>query len=198
MQNIKEYCNFLGSTNPTPGGGSACGLTLAMAASCAEKAGRFSLNDYLSEFITSFLEIKDAGFRLSDEDQDAFKKWGEARKLPKTTIEEKQIRDEKVNFYAKECTRVPYEIAKNSLKLAEIIQDFIPHCNKWLISDIGVAAALASASFDGGIFNILTNFPFLRDEEFKKELNLFLDESVLYFNKMKENIYNLTKTRLNS
>ncbi|HPO49456.1 MAG TPA: cyclodeaminase/cyclohydrolase family protein [Spirochaetota bacterium] len=196
MEEFKEYCNSLGSTNPTPGGGSAAALGLSLGASAAEKAVRFSLNEYLEEFLNSFTEIKEAGFILSEEDQSAFNNWMEARKLPKSTPEEKSIRENKINFFAREAILVPYQIAKRSIRLLEIIQDFIPHCNKWLLSDLAVGGAFAKSSFDGSIFNVYINFPYLKDVELYEEINEFIEERVGYAAKITENIYRLCKINL--
>lgn len=192
---IKEYCSNLGSTSPTPGGGSACGIVLALAASCAEKACRFSINDFLTEFLESFVEIREKSIMLSKMDEESFIKWGEARKLPKETDSEKKIRNEQVNYYTAECVKVPYEIARHSLKLIEIIQDFIPHCNKWLISDALVGASFARSSFESAIFNIDINLPLLKDEELKNEVLKFIDESSNYIQNTYVNIIKLSKDR---
>lgn len=191
MNEFKQYCEKLGSTSPTPGGGSAVALVLSLGASSAEKAVRFSLNDYSEEFLNSLIEIRDSGLQLSENDQLFFSQWMEARKLPKTSDDEKKIREEKVNYFAKQSILVPYEISKRAIRLLEIIQDFVPHCNKWLISDLGVGASLARSAFDGAVFNIYTNFPYLKDINLNSEINEFLKDSIPYASKITENTYRL-------
>jgi formiminotetrahydrofolate cyclodeaminase len=198
MDSFKEYCLKLASTSPIPGGGSASGLTLAMAVSCVEKATRFSLEDKKNTYLPQLELIRNIALKLSNDDQIAFANWGLARKLPKITDEEKQIRKNKVEYYSSQCTRIPYEISKNSFKLIEIIEIFIKDCNKFLISDVGVGASLASSSFESGIFNILINIPYLKNENFIKELYHFIDSQEKIFTQKKENIYKICRKTLNS
>ncbi|HOV15784.1 MAG TPA: cyclodeaminase/cyclohydrolase family protein [Spirochaetota bacterium] len=198
MEAFKNFCVDLGSNNPTPGGGAALALVLAFGASASEKALRFSPNDFTDEFLNIFLEVRDAGLKLSLDDQDAFRKWMEARKLPKQTDEEKKIREEKVNYYAKETILVPYQVAKLSVKLLEAILDFIPHSNKWLISDLGVGASCAKSAFESALFNIYINFPYLKDKELYIEIEHFIKENEEYVKKISESIYSQCMEVINS
>ncbi len=196
VEALKEYCNKLGSKDPVPGGGSAAGLVLSLAASCAEKAARFSIDDYLEGYLESFVEIKNNGFIYSKRDQEAFLNWMEARKLPKTTEEEIKIREQKIQFYVKESTLVPFDIIKDCIKLVEVIQDFIPYCNKWLISDLAGAVAFAKASFETSCFNVRINIPYIKDNDFILELNSFLDEKKNYFTKVSRNCLRASDLKL--
>jgi formiminotetrahydrofolate cyclodeaminase len=190
IENINEYCNKLGSVSPAPGGGSAAGLVLSLAASSVEKAMRFSFEGE-NDFILEANKIKDAGLKLSDDDQISFLDWGKARKLPKETDDQKKIRTEQVNFYALECTRVPYETGKYSIQLLKLILDFVPQCSKWLISDAGVGASFAYASYESAVFNIKINLSFVKDESFKNELIKFIDESKSAALELKNKIFEL-------
>lgn len=184
---LKEYCEKLGSKEQTPGGGSASGLVLSLAASCAEKAARFSIDDYLDGYIDSFLSIKENGFIYTKKDQEAFLNWMDSRKLPKSTEEEIKYREEKIQFYVKESISIPLEIIKNCIKLIEIIQDFIPYCNKWLISDLASAVAFAKSSFESSCFNIKINIPYIKDNDFILEVHSFIRKNKRYFNKVSKN-----------
>ena len=182
MPEIRDFCERLGSTSPAPGGGAAAGITLSLAAACAEKAARFSFNDDKNEFIKRFSEIRDIGLRLSEEDQSAFSGWQEAKRLPKETDEEKQTRNEKINYFTAECAKVPFNICKNSLKIVFELENFISYCNKWLISDAAMGAVLAKASFDSGLFNININLPYLKNQELLTEIDTFIkDEKELFY-----------------
>lgn len=193
---IKEYCMALGSNSPTPGGGSASGIVLSLAGSCAEKAARFSIHDHLEKYIESFVEIREEGIKLAADDEEAFLGWKEARALPKSTDKEKYIRTQKIESYIKKCVMTPYKVAEYSLRLAEIIQDFVPYCNKWLISDIMVGTSLAFATFESALYNIDINIPYLKDKKLLEELDLFTNDNKKYFEKLKKNIIKLCLERL--
>ncbi|HOJ63553.1 MAG TPA: cyclodeaminase/cyclohydrolase family protein [Spirochaetota bacterium] len=182
-----DFCNKLGSDKPVPGGGAASGIVLSLAASCAEKAARFSIDNYLEHYLNSFIEIKEKGFILAENDQKAFLNWMQARKLPKDTESEKKEREEKIEKYVKESASVPLEIAKNCIKLVEIILDFIPYCNKWLVSDLATAVAFACASFESSLFNIRINIPYIKDNDFILSLKLFIEKNEKYFQKIVKN-----------
>ena len=160
-----------------------------MGAACAEKAARFSLEDTDQNFIEAFVEIRDAGLKLSNEDQNAFLNWQKSKKLPKNSEKEKKIRLEKINFYTAECAKIPLTICINSLKLTEIIQDFLPYCNKWLISDASIGASLSKAAFESSIFNIKINIPYIKDQNLLEEIDNFIHNKINYFNKTTEYIF---------
>jgi methenyltetrahydrofolate cyclohydrolase len=178
IDNIQTYCEKLGSTSPAPGGGSACGLILSMGASAAEKAMRFSFEEQDNDFTRKVVLIRLNGLKLSDEDQIQFENWANARKLQKDTDEQKKYRNEKVNYYASECAKVPYNIGKNAVDLLNVIEMFLPKCSKWLISDAAVGASFALASLESSIFNIKINLPYVKDEDLKNELKTFVEENM--------------------
>lgn len=193
---FKEFCNKLGSDKPTPGGGAASGIILSLAAACAEKAARFSIDNYLEHYLKSFIEIKEEGFILSEKDQNAFLNWMQARRLPKDTEEEKKEREEKIEKYVKESAWVPLQIATKCIKLVEIIQDFIPYCNKWLISDLASSVVFARGAFDSSIFNIRINIPYIKDKDFILELEKFIEDNEKYFNKICKNCLRACDSKL--
>jgi len=180
IEKIDEYCDKLGSVSPTPGGGSAAGIVLSLAASCVEKAMRFSFDDEQNSFLKEISKIKELGLKLSDFDQTTFQNWSEARKLPKETEAQKKERTQKVNITAIECTKVPYEIAKISIKLLNLIAEFLPNCNKWLISDAGVGASMGLSAFESSILNIKINLTYIKNEDFKNELSDFIKNNEIY------------------
>lgn len=196
MKIISEYCRNLGSNDPTPGGGSATGIVLSLSASCAEKAARFSIHDHLEKYIESFVEIREAGLTLSNEDEAAFLGWKKARELPKSTDKEKKERTDLINLYIKQCVLIPFSIAEKALYLSEVIFDFVPFCNKWLISDLQVGASFAEAAFDSAVYNITINLPYLKDDKLLEESKSFISINKKYLPKLYKNIIKNCELRL--
>ncbi len=188
MQELKEFCEKLGSKEPTPGGGAAAGITLSLGAACAEKAVRFSEGDYPPDLIDRLVEIRDSGFILTEKDQVSFRAWMDARKLPKSTDEEKRLRDEQIKTHVTQAILVPYKICKKGILLLELLNDFLPCCNKWLVSDAAIGVSFAKAAFDAGLFNIKINLSYLKDEKLKKEITDFQNEKPEIFNGMYERL----------
>lgn len=185
---LDDYCSQLGSTSPTPGGGSAAGLTLSLGAASAEKAARFSLKETHSQFIDIFAGIRADGLKLSEEDMLRFVEWNNARKLPKDTEEQKTFRKNECDKAAAECARVPLKTAEFALKLLETVDKFLPTCNKFLVSDAACAASFASAAFEASIFNIMVNLPYIGETNFSGELKQFMNDKVSYFSELKDSI----------
>jgi methenyltetrahydrofolate cyclohydrolase len=184
MDKINDFCEKLGSTSPTPGGGAAAGITLSMGAACTEKALRFSIKENTDVLALPFADLRNAGLKLSIDDQSAFSNWQEAKKLPKNTEEEIRNRNDKINQYTVECIMVPYNICKYSIELADAVRDFIPKCSKWLLSDAQIGLIFAKASFDAGILNIDINLPYLKDKSLLDEIINFKKENINYINDM--------------
>ena len=184
MQEIKNFCEKLGSTSPTPGGGAASGICLSLAAACVEKAIRFSEVNNSEKIINEIKNIRESGLELSKLDEEAFLGWQEAKKLPKSNEEEKKMREEKINSFISKCIKVPLEICKNAINLSEIIKIFIPNCNKWLISDASIGAFFSDSAFQAGILNININLPFLKDKNLLMEIENFKTNQLPYFCKL--------------
>jgi formiminotetrahydrofolate cyclodeaminase len=184
MKEIRKFCEKLGSKDPVPGGGAAAGITLSLGVSCVEKAVRFSEGNYPDDLIDNLLEIKNNGFILMQKDQDAFLAWQKARRLPKNA----KSRAEKIAKYSLESIIVPYDICNNCIRLIELIQIFQPYCSKWLASDAAIGVSFTKASFDAGLFNIMINKPFIKDERVKEQIDKFINEKVAYFNNFYEQL----------
>lgn len=193
MKDIVTYCNELGSTNPTPGGGSASGLVLALAISSIEKAMRFSFQGQ-NKLIDELIELKNQAFKLSAEDEKYFSEWGEARKLPKITDDEKKTRQRKVDYYAEKCALVPFAICKIAIQVFEISKIFLNDCSKYLISDLACGVSFAFSSYEAGIYNILINLNYIKNEKVNLDLINFIKERDIIA-KNKESLLNDIETK---
>lgn len=181
-----EFLNRLGSTSPAPGGGAAAGITLSLGAACAEKAVRFSVGDDLDRFLDVFCGIRDKGLKYTHEDQEAFVNWQNARKLPNSTDEEKVKRKELVLKYSSKCAEVPMLIGIDAIQTSNAISDFLPLCNKWLVSDLAVGLAHIGAAFESSVFNIMVNLPYIKNEILINQLKTFMNDQVDSFYHHKE------------
>lgn len=195
---LTEFTEKLGSTNPTPGGGAAAGLTLAVGAACAEKAVRFSLSDDTEKILEQLIFLREEGHKLSQRDQDAFLNWQLMKKLPKETDEEKAVRKEKINMAAHECAMVPFLTAEYSVKLLYTVDEFLPFCNKFLISDAACGVSFAAAAFETSVFNILINLPYIKNEIFKNQLETFISGNTEHFDIVKERVLAECRKLLNA
>ncbi|HBD93824.1 MAG: hypothetical protein A2015_11405 [Spirochaetes bacterium GWF1_31_7] len=195
---LNEFTEKLGSTSPTPGGGAASGLTLALAAACAEKAVRFSISDISEKICEQLIFLREEGNKLCIDDQNAFSHWQEMKKLPKVTETEKAHRTQQINNAAEQCAKVPLLTAEYSMKLLYTIDEFLPYCNKFLISDAACGVSLAAASFETSIFNIIINLPYIKNDIFKSQLETFITTNPDHFDVIKERILTECRKLLNA
>ena len=175
---ISAYCDALGSNAATPGGGSAAGVVLSLAANCAAKAAVFSGIDDNQAVRTFYDRCKDCAakaLQLAADDERTFLEWKDARALPKDSPEQQEIRTAAVNEAVVRCISVPYNLAKLSLSFRDSLEPFRPLCKKWLLSDLDVAKSFASAAFEAALANIDINMPFLKDDRLKREIEEFLE-----------------------
>ena len=162
---IREFQDALSSKNPTPGGGTASAIALGQSASLVAMVANLTIgNQKWSdgwEISDSALElankiIEDSG-RLAKEDSDSFDHVMSAFKLPKDTEDEKIIRRSKIRESTLKAAEIPYNTALLALDLLKIMVPLSLHGNANAISDIGVAALLATAACKGALFNVEIN-----------------------------------------
>ena len=187
--NLEGFSKQLGSNLPTPGGGAAAGYILSLAAAAAQKAMVFSQPENYED-IQSFLETvrKDALF-LCERDQQTFLEWQNARKLPKDTEEQKAFRTAEVNRTATACASIPLTTGIAAKALLIKLQNLLPVCKKFLISDISCAVSFALAALQAARVNVEINLPYVKDEKVLENIIDFLqdfDEVTVRANKLIE------------
>lgn len=193
---LAEFSKNLGSDKPAPGGGAAAGFTLSLAAACAQKAMVFSKPENYEE-IQNFLEnIRLKGLHFCAEDQRTFIEWQKARKLPKDTDEQKSFRTVEVNRTAAECAAVPLVTGKTAVLLISKLEELLPVCSKFLISDISCAASFAIAALQAACVNIEINLPYVKDVNLLGEMNCFLRDSYCDANKKANNLVEQCRSKI--
>ena len=169
---IREFQQALSSKNPTPGGGTASAIALGQSASLVAMVANLTIgNDKWSngwEISDSALilagEILEDSARLAREDSDSFDDVMAAFKLPKKTEDEITIRRAKIRENTLAAAEIPYNTALLAIDLLKIMVPLSLHGNANAISDIGVAALLATAACKGALFNVEINLNSLPED----------------------------------
>ena len=169
---IREFQQALSSKNPTPGGGTASAIALGQSASLVAMVANLTIgNDKWSngwEISESALilakETLDDSARLAREDSDSFDDVMAAFKLPKKTEDEITIRRAKIRESTLTAAEIPYNTALLAMDLLKIMVPLSLHGNANAISDIGVAALLATAACKGALFNVEINLNSLPED----------------------------------
>jgi formiminotetrahydrofolate cyclodeaminase len=164
---IQAYLAATAARQPTPGGGSVAALTGALAVALAEMAVNYSIGKkdlaaYQSALKTTLAELTRARGVLTvlmAEDQDAFTVLSAARKMPEGTPKRKEI----INAALAACISAPQAVAATALATLELCERILPAVNIHLLSDLAIAADLATATVRCAIYNVKINLPQIAD-----------------------------------
>ena len=184
---INQFQEALSSKNPTPGGGTASALALGHSASLVAMVANLTMGnekwskgwEISADALKLANKVKKESARLAKEDSDAFDNVMAAFKLPKDTEDEKLIRRETIRNCTLIAAKIPYETAFLRLNLLKIMVPLSLVGNGNAISDVGVAALLASAGCKGALFNVEINLNSLPEDygiEMREGMILINDE----------------------
>ncbi len=171
---IDEFLDTLGSSSPTPGGGTvaalsgalAAGLTKMVASLTKGKKGYEEHDSLMQE--TALLETQEVEWfkTMMDEDAKAFNQVTTAMKLPKDTLVQKEVRTSAIQEAFKEATRTPFEIARHIARLVPRAGLMARFGNKNARSDALCALELCKAGFQMSLENVSINLDMIKDPEF--------------------------------
>ena len=162
---VRDFQAALASSSPTPGGGTAAAIALGQASAltimvCDLTIGKEKWSDgwnIAEKAMLSSVKIMSRAGQLADEDSDAFDSVMESFRLAKDTEEEKEVRRAAIRNATLLATEKPFETAKLALELLEFLPELASKGNSNAVSDVGVAALLASAACKGALFNVDIN-----------------------------------------
>jgi formiminotetrahydrofolate cyclodeaminase len=169
---LEEFTSRLASAEPVPGGGSASAVAASIAASllamvAALSTGREKYAAYAPTNERAALHGERARRRfldLADEDAAAYRRYGDATRMPQETEAARAERDEARRLAARTASEVPLVVVRECVALAVEIEAMAGRSNLNAQSDLNVAALLAEAAARGAAANVLVNVPFLGDE----------------------------------
>lgn len=166
---VREFVERLATRAPVPGGGSAAALAGAMGAALVHMvveltAGRPAAAEH-EELLTGLgLEAASAQsdlLRLVEVDAAAYDAVIQARRLPKQTDRERELRQVMIDGATRDATRVPLQAAERAVAVLDLAERLLPIANRHAISDVGVGALLAATAVRGAVQNALINVPSL-------------------------------------
>ncbi len=169
---IGAYLDALGSSAPTPGGGSAGGVVAALGAAlgemvCALSAGRASGEE--AEILRRANE--DLRARRADAmvaaaaDERAYAAYRAAVALPKGSDEERAVRRDAMQAALRDATDVPLALAEASEGILAALEPVAAVGTTHALADAQLAAYLATAALRGALLNIRGNAGMLRDPD---------------------------------
>ena len=186
-QTVNQFEEALASSDPTPGGGTACAISLGQAAALTNMVCDLTLGkdkwekgwNAANKALDISQKIASKSRKLANDDSDAFDEVMASFRLPKNTEKEKELRKSKIRTATLNAAIVPYNTAKLSLELLETMNDLAKYGNGNATSDVGVASLLASAACKGAILNVQINLNSLPEHigvEMRTNLSAILDK----------------------
>ena len=173
---IEEYNRILGSSAPTPGGGSALAQVGAVACSLVEMSISVTLTkitdsdtlEYLNRQTDVVARAKRAFYKLSNDDAAAFQKIIDALHLPKSTDEEKTHRLRELQKAYHRAAIVPLDVmnvCREIIKLCKV--RVMPYLSKYVSSDCAVAIDLCKTVAKSSLTTVHANTSLITDPTLK-------------------------------
>jgi len=166
---VRALTERLASSDPVPGGGSAAALAGALGAALVAMVAELTIGrpEYAEvEVLVRELAIDarrqaDALLDLAQEDAVAYDAVVRARRLPKDSLAEREVRAAALRGAMVGAADVPLRTAGVAAEVLDLAQRIAPIGNRNAVSDAGVAAQLAAAALRGAILNVRINLPYL-------------------------------------
>lgn len=169
---LTEFLDRLASRAPTPGGGSASALAgttaaallhmvLELTAGRADDVGEATLTELSAAATTLRSEL----LALVQADAAAYDSVVAARRLPRETDRDTEVRHTQMTLATREATEVPLETVRRASAVLELAERVAAFGVRSAISDVGVAALLAAAAMRGAALNVSINLPFLPQDD---------------------------------
>jgi len=171
---ISEFAEETAGESMAPGGGSisacvgALGVSLGtmVANLSAHKPGWDDKWEFYSSWAVKGQAYKNELLQLVDEDTNAFNKIIESFRLPKLTVEEKEIRLKAIEDATKYATEIPLKVMQTSFDSMEVMLAMAKDGLQNSLSDTGVGALCARTAVIGAYFNVRINAKDIKDQDF--------------------------------
>lgn len=160
-----DFLDNLAAATPTPGGGSAAAYTAAAAAALVTMisqitAGKKKYAHFREEMLQTSRQSETWRAELTDkvkQDAEAFNLIIDARRMPKDTEGEKEVRRHAVQKATYHAAGVPLQVARTALQIMETSVMLAQKANINAISDAGASAALSQAAITASRYNVKIN-----------------------------------------
>lgn len=206
---LKDFIRDLSSESPAPGGGGVAALISSLSSALASMVFNLTIdkkiyNEYdertkhiVNNSLKEADKLKDEFLDVMDKDAMAFLSLMASFKLPKTTDEDKKLRNEKIQEQYKEALSVPLQLAISTYEMYDLILSSAKYGNKLAISDAGVAAILAQSAIESSILNVNINLVGIKDEDYKEKIKSQCKELIENGNKKKLEIMDIVNSVIN-
>ncbi len=164
---LKYFLERLGSSDISPGGGSAAALALALGVSLAEMTARINqkrrgaTGDSRARIAYLARERRGA-LRLMDLDEKVFRRV--------SVLYKKDKESDVYQRALKQAAAVPFEMCNVAANVLVMARKEKPRTSRWLASDLAEAGVLLYAAFKSARLNVEINLALLRDKAYARKV----------------------------
>jgi glutamate formiminotransferase / formiminotetrahydrofolate cyclodeaminase len=175
---LTDFADETASESPAPGGGSISAYAGALGASLAAMVANLSSHkkgwddrwEEFSNWAEKGEHYKNELLKSVDADTKAFNEIMNAFALPKSTEEEKAVRNAAIQSATKQAIEIPFSVMLNSYASMTVIKAMAETGNPNSVSDAGVAALCARTAVIGAFMNVRINAKDFQDKNFVADI----------------------------
>jgi glutamate formiminotransferase/formiminotetrahydrofolate cyclodeaminase len=201
---LEDLVLALASDAPTPGGGTAAALAGAMGASLAEMVAALTLakekysafHDVVRPIGQAAARARECLLRLAQEDSDSYEAVVAARRLPKTTDEERLERSRRMAEANRLAAEVPMRTAREAAGLLAALPDLAEKGNPNAASDAGASALLLEAAVQAALLNVAINLAGADDTRFALRMTEESEHTGREATRVREKVIAAVRSRL--
>jgi len=172
-EGYNEVLLSIGSSDPTPGGGSVAALSLAHAHSLAMMVARLTEGNKKwaegHEVAQSVIYESQVGMaeamRLAEIDAEAFDSVMAAYRLPRDTEEQKSERTKSIRDATIGAAEAPLATASGARKLLSSLEKLSVSCNANALTDLASASELSLSAVKIAAMNVRINLEFIEGDD---------------------------------
>ena len=201
---VNDFANELGSSSPTPGGGSAAALAGVLGASLCVMVANLTIGKRKYQDTWAQMEkIKEESdaiaqifAKLVERDTRAYNKVVAAFRLSKSTEAEKKTRQDVIQEATIEAALVPMKTLEAAIRIVDLVKAVLQNGNPNCITDVGVATQFMRSAAMGAAYNVLINLPVICDETLKRDFKTKANELLAEVVAITDDIENELRKRL--
>ncbi len=173
---LDDFLDRLAAPTSAPGGGSAAGLSGALAAALLEMAAGLTSRkkgvpiSELDSLCRAASRLRQRLAQAPQQDASAYSAVEAALKLPQASEAEISRRRERVQGALCKAAQVPLDTAEQALQVLKLAAQLLPLSGKQLTSDISCAVRLALACVEGSLDNVDANALSIMDTAVREKL----------------------------
>ena len=184
-EGYREVLRSIGSSEPTPGGGSVAALSLAHAHSLAMMVARLTIGKEkweegheAAQFVISKSQVGvEEAIRLAEIDAEAFDSVMAAYRLPRESEDQKEARKSIIREATIGAAEAPLATASSASELLSSLEIMCTSCNSNALTDLASASELALSAVNMAAMNVRINLDFIKGEDVER-LSSQIDEVV--------------------